>query len=349
MGGFQLLDLHDFPGQGTALVGVLDPFWQGKGYVKPEEYRRFCDSTVPLARLARRVFTTDETLTAELEVAHFGPKPLTRTAAVFRLVDDDGRARFKGQLDPQDIPVGNGTRLGPLNIDLRGLPAPARYRLVVGLSGTPGENDWDVWVYPPRVDTATPADLRVVRELDDATADALRGGGKVFLLIPPDRVRPDPKLGPVVLGFSSIFWNTAWTGRQAPHTLGILCNPKHAALAEFPTDFHSNWQWWYLVSQAGALILDNLPARLDPTVQVIDDWFTARKLGLVFEAKVGRGKLLVCSIDLDRNAATNPVARQMKHSLLRYMESRKFRPRTEVSVDQVRQLIGPAPSAPPNR
>ena len=35
MGGFELLDLHDFPGQGTALVGVLDPFWDGKGYVTP--------------------------------------------------------------------------------------------------------------------------------------------------------------------------------------------------------------------------------------------------------------------------------------------------------------------------
>ncbi len=48
MGGFQLLDLHDFPGQGTALVGVLDPFWEGKGYVTAKEYRRFCYSTVPL-------------------------------------------------------------------------------------------------------------------------------------------------------------------------------------------------------------------------------------------------------------------------------------------------------------
>jgi hypothetical protein len=41
--GFQLLDLHDFPGQGTALIGVLDPFWEEKGYVTPQEYSRFCN------------------------------------------------------------------------------------------------------------------------------------------------------------------------------------------------------------------------------------------------------------------------------------------------------------------
>ena len=35
IGGFELLDLHDFPGQGTALVGVLDPFWESKGYITP--------------------------------------------------------------------------------------------------------------------------------------------------------------------------------------------------------------------------------------------------------------------------------------------------------------------------
>jgi hypothetical protein len=344
MGGFQLLDLHDFPGQGTALVGVLDPFWEQKGYVTPREYSRFCNSTVPLARLSRRVFTSDEVLTAELEVAHFGPRALESVAPTFKLVSDDGRTQLEGRLTPRDVPVDNGVQLGAVKLDLRRLAAPARYRLVVGLSGTPFENDWDVWVYPLKVDTAVPAGVTIVNELDEAAVTALNAGGKVLLVIPPDRVRGDPRLGQIALGFSSIFWNTAWTGRQPPHTLGILCDPKHPALADFPTDFHSNWQWWYLVSQAGAMILDDLPPKLRPTVQVIDDWFTARKLGLIFEAKVGRGKLLVCSIDLTKNADTNPVARQMFRSLVTYMDGKDFRPTTGISVDAVRRLMS-APSA----
>ena len=111
----------------------------------------------------------------------------------------------------------------------------------------------------------------------------------MLLLIPPDRVQ-NTESNKVVLGFSSIFWNTAWTHRQAPTTLGILCDPKHPALASFPTEYHSNWQWWYLVSRAGAMILDDLPKELRPTVQVIDDWVTNHRLGLVFEAKMGKGQ-----------------------------------------------------------
>jgi hypothetical protein len=141
----------------------------------------------------------------------------------------------------------------------------------------------------------------------------------------------------VALGFSSIFWNTAWTGRQAPHTLGILCDPKNPALASFPTEYHSNWQWWYLVSHAGAMILDELPSELRPTVQVIDDWVTNRKLGLVFEARLGQGKLLVTSIDLDHG--DNPVVRQMRYSLLSYMAGPQFRPTVSVTADQVNNLI----------
>ena len=111
MGGFQLLDLHDFPGQGTALVGVLDPFWEEKGYVTAAEYHRFCGATVPLARLEKRVFTQDEETTISLEVAHFGPAPLRGVWPVFKLVDDNGKPPMPATLGMQDIGVGNGQPL----------------------------------------------------------------------------------------------------------------------------------------------------------------------------------------------------------------------------------------------
>jgi hypothetical protein len=340
MGGFQLLDLHDFPGQGTALVGVLDAFWDSKGYVSADEFRRFSGATVPLARLDRRVFTTAERLEADLELAHFGSQPLAGARPFWRLLAEDGRVVARGSLPARDVPVDNGIVLGRVSLGLASVAAPRRYRLVVGLEGTPFENDWDVWVYPSRVDTAVPSGVLLVRTLDEAAEARLRDGGRVVLTMPPGRVRGDA-LGKVALGFSSIFWNTAWTGRQAPHTLGVLLDPKHPALAAFPTESHSNWQWWYLLSRAGAMILDSLPKPLRPTVQVIDDWFTNRRLGLVFEARVGKGRLLVTSIDLESDLDANPVARQMRHSLLRYAASDRFAPRVEVSADAVRALADP--------
>ncbi len=331
MAGFELLDLHDFPGQGTALVGVLDPFWEEKGYVTAKEYRRFCNSTVPLVRLAKRVFTTDETLEADIEVAHYGPSPAGEIA--WKLVGDDGKVVASGQ--------------GNVRVELTNVSAPARYKLVAAvgqasrLSTLPKmekrdacptfENDWDVWIYPPQADTQPTAGVKIVDEIDANTT------GKVLLLIPPLCVK-NAATNKVVMGFSSIFWNTAWTRRQPPTTLGILCDPKHPMFTHFPTDFHSNWQWWYLITRAAPMILDELPTGFRPTVQVIDDWFTARKLGLVFEANIDKAKVVVCSIDLNDN---NPVARQFHHSLLRYMASEKFAPQQTLELSAVQKLFGP--------
>jgi hypothetical protein len=337
MGGFQLLDLHDFPGQGTALVGILDPFWDPKGYVSAEEYSRFCGSTVPLVRLQRRVFTSDDVLEADLEIAHFGPEPLRGATVNLKLVSAGGTVTASEVWSGKDIPVGNANPLGRWRANLSNAQAPGRFRLVAGIGGTRFENDWDIWVYPPRVDTVPPADLLIARELDDRAVAALRGGGKAFLQLPPGRVRGDAN-GRVATGFSSIFWNTAWTRRQAPHTLGILCRPEHPALAAFPTEYHSNWQWWYVLSRGQAMILDGMPQGLRPIVQVIDDWFTGRKLGLVFEAKVEGGRLLVSSVDLQGDLGSNPVARQFLHTLLRYTASDRFAPSVDVTAEQIRSL-----------
>jgi len=158
-------------------------------------------------------------------------------------------------------------------------------------------------------------------------------------LIPAAGTVRGDRYGKVPAGFSSIFWNTAWTKRQAPHTLGVLCNPGHRALAEFPTEYHSNWQWWDLITKSQIMILNDFPAEVRPIVQVIDDWFTNRRLALVFEAKVHGGKLIVCGIDLRSNLKKRPVARQLRHSLLSYMNSRAFDPDKSINLNTIRNLL----------
>ena len=118
-----------FPGQGTALVGVLDPFWDRKGYVTGAEYRRFCNTTVPLARLMKRVWTTDETLTCNVEVAHFGPAPLNDATATWKLLDASGNAVASGHFPAKTIPIGHGTPLGEINVALSKLAAPAHVQV----------------------------------------------------------------------------------------------------------------------------------------------------------------------------------------------------------------------------
>jgi hypothetical protein len=342
MGGFQLLGLQDFPGQGTALVGVVDAFWEEKGYISPAEFRRFCSSTVPLARLDKRVFTTDENLTADIEVTHFGAAPLSGKTTSWQLIADDGRAAASGRFAVRDLEVGCGNRVGRIDLPLDGVAAPARYRLVVTVDGTEFANDWDLWVYPraAQVISQIPPSVTVVSRLDSAAEARLAAGETVWLALAPGHVRGDAAKGPISLGFSSIFWNTAWTNGQPPHTLGVLCDPANPALTGFPTEAYSNWQWWYPLRKAAPMILDGLPADLRPTIQIVDDWFTNRKLALAFETRVGPGRLFVTSIELG-DAVLDPVRRQLRSSLLAYLTGPSFQPKATLSLNQVRQVIAP--------
>lgn len=332
-GGFQLLDLHDFPGQGTALVGVLDAFWEPKGYVTPEAFRRFCNSTVLLARMQRRVFTPSQPFHAALEIAHFGPEPLKGVRLVWRLLDDRGKCVRLGRLGPFDISIGNGIPLGDVAFDWSGLPGARRYRLDVYLEEYPCANDWDVWLFPDSTPLEAPGGVLVTNSLDGAARKRLEAGGKVLWLIDPAEVKTEAQIG-----FSPVFWNTVWTENQAPHTLGILCDPGHPALRHFPTDYHADWQWWELLHGAAAMELEAMPPELRPIVQPIDTWFRNKRLGLLFEAKVGRGGLVVCSMDLSSNLEERPVARQMRYSLLEYMAGDAFAPEVAVEPERFQSL-----------
>jgi hypothetical protein len=331
--GFQLLDLHDFPGQGTALVGVLDPFWEEKGYVTPEEYSRFCNQTVPLARLAKHIFTEGETMNATIEIAHFGEKHLNENPHWILIQNEKTIA--EGTLGQQEIAIGNNIELGVINYQFQKENLPRKMTLEVSVGNF--TNSWDIWVYPENP-IVTSNEIQVVEKLSASTINFLKDGGKVLLSL--GRGKVSPKMGGKVgVGFSSIFWNTAWTDGQKPHTLGILCNPKHPALELFPTEYHSNWQWWDAMSHCDAIQLDSFPVELKPIVQIIDDWVSNRKLALLFEAKVGKGSILVSGVDLVNNLENRVEAQQLKASLLKYMESEKFNPTTELSINQIQKVI----------
>ncbi len=334
--GFQLLDLHDFPGQGSALVGILDPFWDEKGYISPKAYSRFCNSTVPLARMKKCIFTENETFEASIEVAHYGDIPLKTCTPYWKITDQSGKVVQSGKLNTTDIALGNCIQLGTIALPLSKLPVPSKMALEVTINSF--SNSWDFFVYPT-LNKGVPNSekIKVVSSMDAETEQFLAEGGSVLLTLKKGTLQPEYG-GKIAIGFSSIFWNTAWTRGQAPHTLGILCNPKHPALSEFPTEFHSNWQWWDAMSHSGAIDLTSFPDGLKPIVRAIDDWFTNRPLALIFEAKVGRGKILVSGIDLTTDASQRPEARQLLFSLKKYMTGHHFQPEKEVTAQQLQRL-----------
>ncbi len=333
-GGFQLLGLYDFPGQGTALVGVLDAFWEEKGYITPEAYSRFCSPTVPLVRLPKLVYLNDETLQATAEAAHYGEAPLKVINAGWTLSDVQGNVLHSGKWNIDELPIGNHLPLGAITASLDEITTPQR--LVLETTLNDHKNSWNIWVYPSATQCADNSIL-MTDSLDTRALQALDDGKSVLLSLKKGTLAKDLG-GDIQVGFSSIFWNTAWTRKQPPHTLGILCNPRHPALSAFPTEYHSDYQWWDAMSHSEAIEFSKLHTQIHPIVRVIDDWVTNRPLALIFEVKVGNGKLLVSGIDFWQNMEQRPEARQLLHSLKQYMASPSFQPSVEVTVEAIQRL-----------
>ena len=276
--------------------------------------------------MKKRIWTANETFAAEIDIAHFGPKPLKNMNPAWSITYENGRTFASGRLSAVTIPIGNAVPLGRIEVPLTKVKIARKFVLTITVGGF--SNDWDFWVYPVKVRMDIRSNIVVANRLDDKTVKVLNNGGKVLLMPAAGTVKGD-RYGKIPAGFSSIFWNTAWTKRHAPHTLGVLCNPEHLALAEFPTEYHSNWQWWDLVTKSQIMILNKFPV----------DWYTNRRLALVFEAKVNGGKLIVCGIDLHSNLEKRPVARQLRHSLLSYMNSSAFDPDKSISLNTIRGLL----------
>ncbi len=348
LGGFHWLDLQDFPGQGTALVGMLNVFMESKGIVTPGAWRQFCSEIVPLCRFDKYTWTTDETFAADLQVAHYGPADLPDARVTWSLRDGDGKDIASGSSGSVVLRQGGVIAVGPIHAPLARVAAPARLALVAAIEGTPYRNRYDLWVYPPRVDTDPPAGVRVTNRLDPATLAHLQGGGRVLLFPSIDQ-----RTNAVDGAFATDFWCWPMFARAAeqrkirppPGTQGFLCDPGHPALAAFPTEFHSNWQWWWIVKNARPIILDNTPADYRPIVHVIDNFARNHKLGLLFEANVGAGRLLVCASELPK-LRDQPEARQLLHSLLRYAGSDRFQPARSLEVGTLNALLSGSPAEP---
>jgi hypothetical protein len=329
LSGFELLDLHDFPGQGTALVGMLDAFWDSKGLVTPAEHRMYCSEVVPLLRFQKATYTNDESWKATAEVANFSGSELKNIVPVWTVTDQQGKKLFSGRLDAHDIPIDNGIELGAITLDLHSITSATELTVELQLQGTPYKNKWTCWVYPRQLQET---DNNVVFTTSVKEARALLDQGKRVLL------NPDTANMKGVEGrFAPVFWSPVHFPDQ-PGTMGILCNPQHAALKNFPTEFYSNWQWWDLITSSKTMVLDSVPA-VNPIVRVIDNFFKNRKMANVIEVKVGNGKLIISSIDLSHNLDKRPAAKQLRYSLEQYMNSSAFNPVVEFNNEQLSSLM----------
>ncbi|MBI4326519.1 MAG: glycoside hydrolase family 2, partial [Chloroflexi bacterium] len=338
--GVSWLSMQDFPGQGEALVGWRDVFYDSKGFVAPEQFRRYSAPTVPLARFKKFVWTTDETFAATAQVAHWGAQPLRDVHATWILRDTKGEEVGRGDFASTDMPVGGGATLGSIRVELGRVAAPQKLNLEIALPGTKFANDWNLWVFPSAAPESVPTGVILTDQPAEAW-EALARGGRVVLLAHRLGDGSNARLA----AWMPLFWSARFFPGQDRETLGALVQARHPALARFPTDRHLDWQWREICEGAHGFVLDDQPADYRPIVQPVSDYHFNHKLGSMFEFAAGEGgRLLVCGYDLANRLAQRPAARQLRGSLLAYAGSDAFAPKTTISKTRFAELFpGPQP------
>ena len=332
MAGFQLLDLQDYPGQGSAYVGILDAFMQSKGLCTESEWRQWCSPVVPLLISPQFCFTNEEGIHAKLQIANYSSESLKGKNLSWSL---------DGQHGSSILPDGEGLiDIGALDIDLSKYERPAQLQLKLKIEGTEYQNTYNLWVYPFGVDLSKlEQKVIITNELTDKIARQLEKGKNVLLMPASSKLCVDGL-------FQTDYWNyrmfkTISENNKktvSPGTLGILTDPKHPIFKSFPTEMHTNWQWFPIIKASHPMMLDNTGKDYRPIVQVIDNIERNHKLGLIFEFQVGKGRLLVCMADLER-ASSYPEGRQFYRSILEYMTSKDFAPNTKISLQDFHRLM----------
>ena len=339
--GFQLLDLQDYPGQGSAYIGILDAFMDSKGLVSPKRWKGFCCETVPLLIIEKFCWTNEEDLTGKIKIANYSPNSLENKELVWVLNDSQGR-----EIDAGSHTVLSGETglldIGEIHPRISSLAKAQRLNLEIAIAGTAYKNSYPLWIYPAKNEPEACPEITVTKELGPEIIDKLRNGDKV-LWFPKREQYKELTVGGL---FQTDYWNYRMFKNicdnakkpASPGTLGILTHEEHPVFRDFPTDSHTNWQWFSIIKQSYPLILDRLPANYKPIVQVIDNVERNHKLGLIFEFSIGKGKLLICMSDLEA-VQDKPEVRQLYNSMLHYMASDDFKPETHLSVDALNELL----------
>ena len=338
LAGYQLLDLHDYPGQGTAHIGLLDSFWDSKGIADPAWFRESAAPVVPLLRMPKRVYSSGETFKADLEFANYSGKQISDVQPVWEMTSRQGLLGA-GTLTTVTLPIGAGISTGEVSLSLERVTEPTKATIRVMAPEARATNSWNIWIVP-QVTPPESGRVLVTASLKEALAK-LKEGGAVLYTPSADSIRQRQETG-----FLPAFWSPVYFTNQ-PGTMGLLIQKDHPALAGFPTDQHSDWQWWSILTPSpGAVVLDHVKSG-KPIVQVIDSFARNQKLGLIFEAQVGTGHLMVCSADLAGKALGDPMRRQLRSSLVDYLEKPMPRKLTVVTRSDL-ELLFRDPAIHPN-
>ena len=335
LSGISLLGLQDFPGQGTALVGMMNSHMEPKPYpfARPERFREFFRESRIFVKMPRYTYEEGEHLTPEVEVANFGKESI-RGELVWTLGYRDcavntGRGELRcDRADRQkNCPPGTYTSLGRLDIPLEVKGVSAALILTVSIGGC--TSTYPVWVYQ-KTSPECPKNVYETRVFDEQTRAVLQNGGRVYLSPDADR---ESLPNSIKTQFTTDFWSVG-TFAEQEGGMGQLIDTEHPIFRNFPTDFHTDWQWWIVAGKRAVI----LPRSMKSVITEMDSYAFLRPMTQLIEFNCLNGKVLLSTMELHKSLQY-PEARALQAAIYEYLSGEEFRPAEELTVEELRTMV----------
>lgn len=331
--GIQLLGLHDFPGQSTATVGLLNCFYDNKKIISSEEYRSFCNDTVLLINMPKyRYLTTDE-FRFELQIAHYGNEDLVDLEVDILLEENISGHKeifWSTSVKVNRLMIGlNKNLLFFKNSLFNHLKGRKTFTLTALIRSMNIRNSWDIWVYEAVEDTIFPNSFT---SLDQYAIGKLKAGENVILFAKPDSICAS---GPGK--FFPVFWSPVHFTSQDP--CGMIIDSDHPLFKKYyPTKNYADIEWKNLLDHSFSINIDSLKG-FEPITKPVPNFFHNHKFTNLFEANILNGKIIICSLDLNAPSIDYPEIRSFKKSLKDYFVSADFCPSQTISLKNLQKLF----------
>lgn len=335
LSGISLLGLQDFPGQGTALVGMMNSHMESKPYLfaRPERFREFFRESRIFVKLPRYTYEEGEYLTAEVGVANFGKDSISGelvwTLGYRDCAVNTGSGEFLcGRADGQkNCPPGTYTSLGRLDIPLEVKGVSAAFMLTVSMGDC--TSTYPVWVYK-KASPECPKNVYETRVFDEQTRAVLQNGGRVYLS--PDADEESLPYS-IKTQFTTDFWSVG-TFADQEGGMGQLIDTEHPIFKEFPTDLHTDWQWWIMATKRAVI----LPHPMKMIITEMDSYAFLRPMAQLIEFRCLKGKVLLSTMELHKSQQY-PEARALQAAIYTYLSGENFEPAEELAEEELSTLV----------
>jgi hypothetical protein len=323
LAGYQLLGLNDNPGQGTSTVGMLDSLWDPKTFTSSEEFKNFCNDRVLLLEFDKYEWTNGETFKGQIKLANYTKKHIEDELIEILMLDNNNAVLYKEAINHVEAPFGTVTSVGSFSYNLSGISKSEIVKIQLKTGHGDMENSWQIFVSADD-QVYTASDIIITDKLTNEIIEQLKNGARVLYQVNSE----NKDLADV--GFTTAFWNPIM--KHQAGTNGLIIDSDHGVFKECPTTEYTHWFHWNMVNKSKSICINGYGQYFTNIVRVIDSFVYNRDLSMLMETCVGKGRLVISTIELN-NEKKGPFVRQLYKSVMSYMDSSNFNPQTKIHED----------------